>query len=633
MTRAATADRGQTQGLRTRNTSRFSSLRAFATLALLGAAVTLPQAAYGALYTDPATLPANKAYDYIIIGASPGGSVLAKRLTEVAGTNVLLIEAGPNDAGVLPIEVPLLSSQLQPNQLWDWNYTTVPQSALNQRVIQYPRGRVLGGSTSINFMIYSRGSEDDFNQYAEVTGDSGYSWSSIEPYFRKLERLVPPVDGHNTQGEVDPSVHGTSGPLNISVPGASLPTDSHVVQVTQELPNEFPFNVDMNNGKPIGVGWLQGTLGGGARVSSSVAYVQPIIDSDNLDVLIDTTVTKLIKTDTQNGQPVFRGVQFAQSSTSPLYALNATKEVILAAGAINTPQLLMLSGLGPASALRAQGITPILDIPAVGQNLVDHPMLTNQFGVASADDDLIENLSRNATFAGDLVGEWIADRMGVMVTAGQNHVTWLRMPANDSIFKTVQDPSAGPLSPHFEFLVVPGFLSYAQAPPDTGFFMTILTIIVTPTSRGSVTLSSSDPFVPPTIDPNFLSTAFDRAAMRAAVRSAVRFASAPTWKGFLTGPAASFAGVDVNDDDALDAWAREQTSTIWHPTGTARMGKCGDSSVNSVVNPDMTVRGVVGLRVMDASVLPFIPAAHPQAAIYAFAERLADLIKSGKSSC
>ncbi|KAI0653737.1 aryl-alcohol-oxidase from pleurotus Eryingii [Cubamyces menziesii] len=616
-----------------RSTSRFSSLRAFATLALLGAVATLPQAARGALYTDPATLPANKAYDYIIVGASPGGSVLAKRLTEVAGTNVLLIEAGPNDAGVLPIEVPLLSSQLQPNQLWDWNYTTVPQSSLDQRVIQYPRGRVLGGSSSINFMIYTRGSEDDFNQYAEVTGDSGYSWSSIEPYFKKLERLVPPVDGHNTQGEVDPSIHGTSGPLNISVPGASLPPDPHVVQVTQELPNEFPFNVDMNNGKPIGVGWLQGTLGGGARVSSSVAYVQPVIDGDNLDVLVDTTVTKLIKTGTQNGQPVFRGVQFAQSSTAPLFALNATKEVILAAGAVNTPQLLMLSGLGPASALSAQGITPILDIPAVGQNLVDHPMLTNQFGVATADDDLIENLSRNATFAGDLVGEWIAERMGVMVTPGQNHVTWLRMPANDSIFKTVQDPSAGPLSPHFEFLVVPGFLSYTQAAPDTGFFMTILTIIVTPTSRGSVTLSSSDPFAPPTIDPNFLSTAFDLAAMRAAVRSAVRFASAPTWTGFLTGPAAPFAGVDVTDDDALDAWARAQTSTIWHPTGTARMGKCGDSSANSVVNPDMTVRGVVGLRVMDASVLPFIPAAHPQAAIYAFAERLADLIKSGKSSC
>ncbi|OJT05516.1 Pyranose dehydrogenase 3, partial [Trametes pubescens] len=482
------------------------------------------------------------------------------------------------------------------------------------------------------FMIYTRGSKDDFDNYAALTGDEGWSWNALQPYFKKLENLVPPADGHDTTGEVLPNIHGTSGPLSISLPGAPLPPDSRVIQTTQELSSEFPFNVDMSSGNPLGIGWMQGTFGGGARVSASTAYLQPVLSRSNLDVLVDTTVTKLIQTGAEDGEPVFRGVQFAQSSSAPKFALNATQEVILAAGSVNTPQLLMLSGIGPAQTLRSLGIKPILDLPDVGQHLADHPFLTNQFGVAQSNDDLIDNVARNATFAGALVEEWLTERRGPMTVAGQSQLGWLRIPANDSAFRGTPDPSAGPLSPHYELLFAPGFVSSSGAPaPATGFFMTFFAALVTPTSRGSVTLASSDPFAAPIVNPNFLTTPFDIAAMRHAVRSIVRFASAPAWSGFLTGPAADFAAVDTDGDDSVDAWARAQASTIWHPVGTARMGKCGDEG--AVVNPDLTVQGARGLRIVDASVLPLIPAAHPQAAIYVFAERVADLIKSGTSSC
>ncbi|KAI0364106.1 aryl-alcohol-oxidase from pleurotus Eryingii [Pilatotrama ljubarskyi] len=607
-------------------------LRAGKTLAVgLLVANALPYA-NARLYSDPLALQVDKAYDYIIVGASPGGCVLARRLTEDTRTNVLLIEAGPDDAGQLPLEIPFLASQLQPNTAFDWNYTTVPQPGLGGRVVTYPRGRVLGGSTSINFMIYTRGSADDFDKFAELSGDSGWSWNAMQPYFRKLENLVPPVDGHNTSGMIDPSVHGMSGPLNISLPGAPLPPDPRIQATTEQLRDDFPFNEDMNSGNPLGIGWLQGTFGGGIRASASAAYLRPLLESANLDVLVNTTVIKLIQTGAGDDKPTFRGVQCAQSRSARRFSLNARKEVILAAGAINTPQLLMLSGLGSSHALHSLGVQPVLDLPDVGQHLADHPLLMNQYAVVRGADDVFDNVARNATLANSLVEQWLTERKGIMASVGQNHVGWLRLPANDSAFATQADPSAGPLSPHYEFLFAPGFVSSIAPSPDTGFFMTFFTAVVTPTSRGSVTLASSDPFAAPVIDPNFLSTPFDIAAMRSAVRSVVRFASAATWRGFLSGPAGDFAAVNTSSDDELDTWARGQTSTIWHPVGTARMGKCDDTS-GSVVNPDLTMKGIGGLRIVDASVLPFIPAAHPQAAIYALAERVADLIKSEQSTC
>ncbi|OBZ73035.1 Pyranose dehydrogenase 1 [Grifola frondosa] len=554
---------------------------------LLGAVVTR-----GALFTDPSQLSSTKKYDYIVVGAGPGGSVVANRLSENSSVNVLLIEAGISDEGVLPVEVPFLAAQLEPNTPFCWNYTTTPQSGLNGRVVQYPRGKMLGGSSSINFMVWTRGSQDDFNRYAAVSGDSGWSWESLQPYWQKIEKLVAPADNHVITGEIDPSIHGTSGPLDITLPGYP----------------EFPFNLDMNSGNTIGVGWAQYTIGDGSRASSSTAYVEPFLSRANFDVLIQTQVTKVIQTGTQSGTPVFRGVQFAQSSSGPRYALNATTEVILSAGAINSPQILMLSGIGPKSQLSKLGIKTVVDLP-VGGNLSDHALLSNQFTVSQP--DVIDTITRNSTLANAAVGQWLETKTGVMVDGPGNHIGWIRIPKNDSIFKTQTDPSAGPTSSHFEFLFLPGFVSLNAAAPATGNFMSVFTNVVSPSSRGSVTLASTDPFAFPNINPAFLSTIFDVYTMRYAVKSLQRFVAAPAWSGYVTGQAGDFAGVTT--DSEIDAWARSQTDTVWHPVGTASMSPCGSDT--GVVNPDLTVKGVIGLRVVDASVLPYVPAAHTQAAV------------------
>ncbi|TBU21897.1 GMC oxidoreductase-domain-containing protein, partial [Dichomitus squalens] len=451
------------------------------------------------------------------------------------------------------------------------------------------------------------------------------------------ERLVPPRDGHNTTGEIVPAINGTRGALNISVYNAPFAQDPLVIETTQELPTEFPSNEDMNSGYPLGIGWMQGTYGNGMRSSASTAYIEPVLSRPNLDVLVETTVTKPIQTGEASGTPIFRGVQFAMfhaSFSAPKYAMNVTREVILSAGAVNTPQLLMLSGLGPSKTLSSLNIKTIVDLQDVGQHLTDHPFLPTLFGLVNPDDDILESLARNATFANDLIEEWASERQCVLTDSTDNHVGWLRIPDDDSIWTTEQDPNSGPTAPHFEFLFVPGFVLETETAPTTGSFFTLLTVLVSPSSRGSVTLASADPFAKPVIDPNFRDTTFDVYAIRTAVRSAARFAAARAWNGFLTGQAGPFANVDVGSDEDVDAWARAQSWTIWHPVATARMGTCAQTVGNgAVVNPDATVKGVQGLRVVDASILPYIPAAHPQAVIYTFAERIADFIKSGQLIC
>ncbi|PIL23708.1 hypothetical protein GSI_13457 [Ganoderma sinense ZZ0214-1] len=595
--------------------------------------VTYPESSRAALFASHADLPRGKKYDYIVVGAGPGGSVVASRLSENSSNNVLLIEAGPDDDGVLAIEVPLLATGLQPNTVYDWNYTTTPQPGLDGRDVVYPRGRVLGGSSSINLMIWTWSSQDDFNRYATVSGDNGWSWNAIEPYYKKIEQVVAPTDHHDTSNEINISIHGTNGPVNITTPNAPYPIDSRVNATLGELSDQYPYNRDMNSGNPLGVGWTQSTYGNGIRSSASSSYIRPFISRPNLDVLVNTVVTRVIKTgrDVLTGLPIFSGVEVAQSKTSSVFAINATKEVILSAGAINTPQLLLLSGIGSSSPLAALGISKVVDSPAVGQHLADHILVTNQFTIADPEDDLLENLTRNATFTNELLTEWVTSKQGQLGNGPSNHVGWLRVPEDEQTWTAAEDASAGPTSPHFELLFSPGFVSTLEAAPATGSFMTVISVLVSPSSTGSVTLASSSAFDSPLIDPAYLNTSFDTQVLRAAIRSGANFLTASAWDGFITGRSGSFVDVDLTSDEEVDAWARSQGTTIWHPTGTARMGSCTDKT--SVVDPDLRVKGTKGLRVVDASVLPYIPAAHPQAVVYAFAERAASLIKAGRRYC
>ncbi|KZT29324.1 GMC oxidoreductase [Neolentinus lepideus HHB14362 ss-1] len=578
------------------------------------------------IYSDPSQL-SSKSYDYIIIGAGTAGNVIANRLTENADSKVLVIEAGDVRDGNPYLEVPLLATQLSPNTSYTWNYTTVPQQGLNNRQIPYPRGRIVGGTSSINWLFWTRGSSNDFDRYAQVTGDPGWSWFGLMPYMYKNEKLTPPADGHNTTGQINPALHGTSGPLEISVYGYANELDDKVVQTTKELSDEFPYNEDQNSGNPLGVGFLQASIGGGQRSCSASAYLEPALSRSNLDVLVQTTVTKIYQTGQTGSTPIFRGVQFAQSSSGPHYALNATKEVILSAGSINTPQILMLSGIGDANSLQALGITPVLDLPDVGRNLSDHPLLSNLFAVNS--NKTIDTIFEDPAVAGADFSQWESNRTGLFVDALSNNVGWLRLPSNASIFQEVADPAAGPLSPHYEMIIIDGWASIADPQPGYGHWMSLVTNLISPTSRGSVTLASSDPFDAPHVDAALLNSDFDIFTMKEAIKAARRFAQGSAFKGFVTSAYPPLA--NATDDASLEQYAREHTTTVWHPTGTTAMSAC--QAGHGVVDPDLNVKGTIGLRVVDAGIFPFIPGAHPQAPLYMVAERAADLIKAGTQLC
>ncbi|KAI9447257.1 aryl-alcohol-oxidase from pleurotus Eryingii [Lactarius psammicola] len=531
---------------------------------------------FAAVYADPSTLP-NASYTYIIVGAGPGGSVLANRLSANPNNRVLLIEAGPSDTANPSIPIPFLCPTLAPS-IVSWNYTTIPQTGLGGRSIEYPRGRTLGGSTSINYMVWTRGPASDFDRLARDTGDPGWSWSSLRSTLIGVETLVSPPDGHDTTGEVIPAVHGSNGPVKISVQDTT-PLDSRIFDTTTQL-SEFPFNQDTNSGDPLGVGWGQFSIGSGQRSSASTSYLTPALSRSNLDVLINTQVTKVVQTGTRGGLPIFRGVQFAQSASGKetsgcsynrltcrrkarSFPVMLQRRLFSQAGAVNTPQILMLSGIGDSAQLSQFNIQTIVNLPDVGKNLQDHVVLHNVFSVNSnfTNDDII----RNTTLIQNDLAQWEESHTGPFATSVTSEVGWFRLPKNATIFKTVNDPSSGPQAPHYEFI----FVGQRQR-------------IVSP--------------------------------------------AAPAWSDYVIGPFGTLA--DAKTDSEIEAFARSHASTVFHPTSTASMSR--HDCPHGVVNPDLSVKKTVGLRIVDASVLPDGPAAHPQAILYAIAERAAKLIAKDK---
>ncbi|KAI0087637.1 aryl-alcohol oxidase-like protein [Irpex rosettiformis] len=588
------------------------------------AACVIP-AAFAAILQSPTQLSSKKSYDYIIVGGGAGGSVLANRLTEDNYTNVLLIEAGSSDYKNLNIAVPQLAAALARSE-FDWNFTTAGQPGLNGRSIPYQRGHVLGGSTAVNYMAFNTGSRDDWDRWANVTGDSGWGFDNIVKYIKKMENFVPPLDGRNISDEVDVSIHGHSGPLHISVSGAKVATDDRVINTTRELPSEFPFNLDQNSGDSLGIGWTQVTIADGERQSAALSYLDPILSRKNLDILVNTQATKVLQTGVSGGKPVFRGVQFSQVGSGKFTTLKATREVILSAGAIKTPHVLMLSGIGDSSELSKFNVSTIVDLPDVGKNLQDHPLVTSPFRVNST--DTLDNLN-NATFVAEQLALWQKNRTGELGVATGSQLGWLRLPDNSSIFETEPDPSAGPTSAHFEFILIDSFIDFSAPPP--GNYFTGFTVLVSSSSRGYITLNTTNPFDPPFIQPSFLSTPFDIFTMRESIKSMRRFMAAPAWDGWILNEFGSFAAAQT--DEQIEEYARNTTVTVNHVTCTVGMGKTGSSGPGTgALNADLTVKGTVGLRVVDASAFPFIPAAHPQGVTYALAERAADLIK-GVSTC
>ncbi|KAF7344393.1 Aryl-alcohol-oxidase from pleurotus Eryingii [Mycena sanguinolenta] len=570
--------------------------------------------ALGAIYTSFPQLPTELIFDFIVVGGAPlpylatklelhaagggAGNVVANRLTENPAFSVLVLEAGPLPEG-LNYSVPFFQSYLRYPNPRDWNYTTAPLTGINNQVQQYPRGRLLGGCTSMNGMQYVRGPNSDYNRYARVTGDPGWSWDSMLHYFKKSEHWTPPTDGHKTTGQFDPAVHGFNGLVGVSLSGSPLGLSEFIprsLQVTQELPDQFPFNLDYNSGTPIGLGWSQNTIKNGKRSSSYTSYLAPeFIARPNLHVLLNSQVTRIIQT--SQSPKRFMTVEFAENREGSRHRLTASKEVVISAGALETPKLLLNSGIGDETALRSFGIQTLVDLPDVGKNLSVHVGFSVNFFTNSTDTQ--DSIYLNETLRNMLLDEWIAtDGGGVLGWSSSTQLShWNRLP--DSLFETFPDPSSGPDSPHCGAGPSDGLNS---ATSSGAHFISAMASLVTPTSRGTISLNTTDPFDQPIIDMASLTTDFDIAALREAMKLSLLFLSTPAWDGYILGPANNIT--NATSDADLEAYARAHSAPNAHVVGTASMSPRGADW--GVVDPDLLVKGVAQLRIVDASILPYV---------------------------
>ncbi|KAK0196138.1 pyranose dehydrogenase [Armillaria mellea] len=560
-----------------------------------------------AIYETVADLPLIE-FDYLIVGGAysgTAGNVLANRLTEDPQTSVLVLEAGRSTADILTLQIPFFCFA-QP-LLLGWNFTTTPQPGLNNRDFGYVRGLGLGGCSAINIMTYTRGSSEDYDRYARVTGDDGWGWEKMQPYFRKNERFVASADHHNLTGQYDPWVHGFNGVNSVSVAEYPSAIDGRVIQATKELPNEFPFNLDYNSGYHLGIGWHQKTIGNGTRSSSETSYLGPeYINRENLHVLVNSHVTRILVANDSSvhKKAHFDSVEFTQDAGKTIHTLSVRKEIILSAGVIGTPHILLNSGVGDADELSVLGITSTVHLPDVGKNFRDQPTWALSWAVN--DTKTIENVYwRNVTFQEEALAEWQVNRTGYLANTASNQIGSFRV--EDGLLEEEPFIADGDNQ---------GGIPIGSAVPPTGSFLDITINVLCPLSYGNVTINSTNPLSPPVINPNTFSHEQDLLLMQQAVVGAQRFTAAPVWADYILDL--------VTDITDLEGSIRSRATPGGHSVGTASMSP--PNAHWGVIDPDLRLKQVRGVRVVDASVLPYVPAGHTQAAVYAVAERAADLI-------
>ena len=522
----------------------------------------------------------SEGFDVVVVGAGSAGCALAGRLTEDPSLRVLLLEAGGSD-DVLEVQIPAALYKVFRTRR-DWNYTTEEQPGLDGRKLFWPRGKLLGGSSSINAMIYMRGAKADYDEWAELTGDPSWSYELVLPLFRRMEDNARGADEY----------HGSGGPLRVENLRSPHPWTRAVVQ--SAVAAGYPRNDDFNGAVQEGVGQYQVTQKRGRRWSSADAYLHPVTDRPNLTVLTGALTTRVLISD---GRAT--GVEYRRGGR--VHTAHASREVVLCGGAVNSPQLLMLSGIGPAEHLREVGVDVVHDLPGVGGGLQDHPLVPVVWNVRSG-----RSLSQAESPGG--YAKWFGARRGPLTSNL----------AEAGLF-TKSRPELPEPDLQMHFLPVK-FWKQAEVDPDVDAF-TAAVVLVRVHSRGSVRLRSSDPTWAPAIDAGYLTDSRDLDALVCGVEKAREIAA--------TGPLAAVLGDEwspgpaVRDREALRKSVRNTLESLYHPVSSCRMG----TDDQAVVDSQMRVHGIDGLRVVDASVMPTLVRGNTNAPTIMLAERAADLIR------
>ena len=528
-------------------------------------------------------------FDYIIVGAGSAGCVLAHRLSADPAVRVLLLEAGPRDWHPF-VHIPAGLAKLVGRKGVNWDYNTAPEPQLGGRMLWWPRGKVLGGSSSINAMCYTRGDARDYDEWAAL-GAEGWDWASVLPWFRLAEGNVRGAD----------AFHGAEGPLTVSDPRHHNPLSSVFVEAAAQA--GFPLNPDFNGAVQEGFGFYQTTTRNGSRCSSATAYLDPIRGKrPNLKIITGALARKVLF---EGGRA--SGVLYSAGGAA--FAEGAAREVILCGGAINSPQLLMLSGIGPAAHLRQHGIEVRVDLPGVGGNLQDHlDICTLQRSTQPVTYDGSDNLLSEARIA----LEYFLRRQGPGTSNIAEAGGFLRSPL-------AEDERAD-----LQFHFVPAQLDDHGRNRLPGHGYTLHACFLRPKSRGRIHLASADADTKPRIEANYLSDAggFDLKVMRECVRLSRQILAQPAFAPFRGDEI--HPGAKVQDEAAIDAFIRRKAESIYHPVGTCAMGREQDRM--AVVDARLRVRGVEGLRVIDASVMPTLIGGNTNAPTIMIAERAADLI-------